>query len=159
MNSSDSDVFYVEQSSNDQNLPRPNKPVVLNSTEMSGNDTRELISISFFASPELQDVTIGFDSNKPTMPYGFGQHLPVTPPNLNDLNLPPNPFNILVTIVVVNTAEDGYDDTYIPQLPEPSEPSPISTPPMNVSTIDGWETPHATTDGNKFYSDDQPRRI
>ena len=43
MNSDDSDVFYVEQSSNDQSLPRPNTPIVLNCTEMSGNDTPEMI--------------------------------------------------------------------------------------------------------------------
>ena len=39
MKSIDFDVFYVEQSSTDENLPRPNVPIVLNSTEMSGNDT------------------------------------------------------------------------------------------------------------------------
>ena len=29
---------------------------------------------------------------------------------------------------------------------------------MNLSTIEGWETPHKTTDDNTFYSDDEPRR-
>ena len=43
-NSIDFGVFYVEQSSNDPSLPRPNTPIVLNSTDMSGNDTREMIS-------------------------------------------------------------------------------------------------------------------
>ena len=38
-NSNDSDVFYVEQSSKDPSLPRPNTTIVLNSTDMSGNDT------------------------------------------------------------------------------------------------------------------------
>ena len=141
MNSIDSDVFYVEQSPKDQSLPRPNTPIVLNSTEMSGMETREMISISSTASLEPHSVTFDSDSNEPTMPYGLGRQLPIIPPNLNDLNLPPNPFNILATMVVVNTAEDGYDDNYSPQSPEPSEPSPISTPPMSVSTIDGWETP------------------
>ena len=42
LNSTDSDVFYVEQSSNDQSVPRPNTPIVLNSTEISGDDTREM---------------------------------------------------------------------------------------------------------------------
>ena len=58
LNSTDSDVFYVEQSSNDQSVPRPNTPIVLNSTEISGDGTREMISISSIASPELQIVTI-----------------------------------------------------------------------------------------------------
>ena len=109
--SSDSDVFYMEQSSHDQSLPRPNTSVVLNSTELSGKETRELTSISSIASPEPQIVTIDSHSNEPTMPYGFGRQLPTIPPSLNDLNLSPNQFNILATMVVVNTAEDGYDDS------------------------------------------------
>ena len=159
MKSIDSVAFYVEQSSTDESLPRPNVPVVLNSTEMSGNDTREVISISSLASLELQILTIDSHSNEPTMPYGYGQQLPIIPTSLNDLNLPPKPFNILTTMAVVNSAEDGYDDNYSPQSPEPSESSPLSRPQMSVSTIDGWETPHTTTDDNTFYSDDEPRRI
>ena len=149
MNSIDSDVLYVEQSSNDQSLPRPNTPIVLNSTEMSGNDTRELISISSIASPEPHIVTIDSDTDELTIPYGFGRQLPIIPPRLKDLNLPHNLFNIPATMAVVNQ-EDGNDENYSPQSPEPSEPSPISTPPMNVSTIDGWETPHTTTDDDTF---------
>ena len=68
INSSHSDVFYVEQSSNDPSLPRPNTPIVLNSTEMSGNDTQEMISISSIASPEPQIVPIDSDSNEPILP-------------------------------------------------------------------------------------------
>ena len=31
---------------------------------------------------------------------------------------------------------------------------------MNVSTIEGWETPHTTTDDNTFYSsENEPRRV
>ena len=126
LNSIDSDVFYVEQSSSDQSLPRPNTPIVLNSTEISGDESREMISISSIASPEPQIVTIDDDSNEPTMPYGFGQQLPIVPPSLNDLNLPPNPFNILATMAVVTPT---HDDNYSPQSPEPSELSSISTPP------------------------------
>ena len=51
LNSTDFDVFYVEQSSNDQSIPRPNTPNVLHSTEITGDDTRETISISSIASP------------------------------------------------------------------------------------------------------------
>ena len=79
LNSTDSDVFYVEQSSNDQNVPRPNTLIVLKSSELSGDDTRERISISSIASPEPQIVTIDDDSKEPTMPYGFGRQLPIVP--------------------------------------------------------------------------------
>ena len=117
-----------------------------------------MISISSIKSHEPQIVTNDSDSNEPTMPYGFGRQLPIIPPGFNDLNLPPNPSNILATMAVVNQ-EDGYDEIYSPKSPEPSEPSPKSTPPMNVSTVVGWETPHTTTDDNTFYSDDESRRI
>ena len=52
----------------------------------------------------------------------------------------------------------AHDKNYSPHSPEPSELSPISTPSINHSTIDGCETPHATTDDNTFYSEDEPRR-
>ena len=136
LNSNDSDVLYAEESFKDQSLPRTKTPIVLISTEMSGNDSREMISISSIASPQPQIVTINSDSNEPTMPYGFGRQLPIIPPSLNDLNLPPNPFDILTKMVVVNQ-ENGFDENYSPQSPGPSEPSPISTPPINVSPIDG----------------------
>ena len=155
----DTDVFYVEQSSIDPSLPKPNTPIVFNSTKMSDNDTREIIPISSIAPAEPQIVTIDSDSNEPTMPYGFGRQLPIIPPSLNDQNLPPNPFNILSTMAPVNPTRDGHDNIYSPQSPEPSDPSPISTPPMNLSTIDDWETPHTTTDDNTFHSEDEPRPV
>ena len=129
INWTDSDVFYVEQSSNDQSLPRPKTPIVLKSTDMSGNETGEMPSISSITSPEPQILTIDSDSNDSTMPYGFGRQLPIIPPSLNDLNLPPNPFNVSATMAVVNPTEDGYNDDYSPQSSEPSDPSPVSTPP------------------------------
>ena len=47
-----------------------------------------------------------------------------------------------------------------PQSPRPSDPSPISTPPMNLSMIEGWETLHTTADDNTFYSpENEPRRV
>ena len=158
LSSTDSDVFYVEQSSNDQSVPRPNTPIVLNSTEISGDDTREMISISSIASPEPQIVTIDDDPNEPTMPYGFGRQLPIVPPSLNDLNLPPNPFNILNTMAVV-TQTQVNNEQYSTKSPEPSLPSPISTPPMNVSAYNNWETPHTATNDNTFHSEDEPRRV
>ena len=126
---------------------------------MSGDDTWELISISSIALPGPHIVTIDCESNEPTMPNGFGRQLPIIPPSLNDLNLPPNPFNVLAAMAVANPTKEGYDENYSPQTPELSEPSLITTPPMNVSTIDGWETPHTTTDDNTFYFVDEPRRI
>ena len=109
--------------------------------------------------PDPHVVTMDSDSNEPAMPYGFGRQLSCIPPSLNDLNLLPNRFNILATKAVVNLAEHDYDENYSPQSPEPSKPSPISTPPINISSIDGWETPQTTTDDNTVYSDDEPRRI
>ena len=159
LNSTDSDVFYVEQSSNDQSIPRPNTPIVLTSTEISSDDTREMISISSIASPEPHTFTIDDDPNEPTMPYRFGRQLPIIPPSLNDLNLPPNPFNILATMAVANNTEVANDDNYSPQSPEPSELSPISTPPMNVSAFNSWETSYTTTHDDTFSSSDEPRRI
>ena len=159
LNSTDSDVFYVEQSSNDQSVARPNTSIVLNSTEIPVDDTREMISIPSTASPEPQIVTIDDGSNEPTMPYGFGRQLPIVPPSLNDSSLPPNPFNILATMAVASNTEETKNDNHSPQSPEPSELSSISTPPMNVSAFNGWETSYTTTDDNTFHSSDEPRRI
>ena len=72
--------------------------------------TRETITISSVASPEPRIVTIDSDSNEPTIPYGFGSQHPIVPPSLNDLNLPPNPFNVLATVGVIRT-----DEEYSPQ--------------------------------------------
>ena len=153
--SKESDVFYVKQTSTEVSPIRNNTPAILNSTEISGAMEREVITISSVASPEPRIVTLDSDSNDPTMPHGFGNQQPIVPPNLNDLNLPPNPFNVLATMAVIRV-----DDEYSPQSPEFSIPSPISTPPMNVSTIEGWgDTTHTTTDNDTFYTDDERRRV
>ena len=99
-------------------------------------------------------MTLDSDSNDLTIPYGFSSQQPIVPPSLNDLNLPPNPFNVLATMAVVRV-----NDANILHSPEPSIPSPISTPPMKVSTIEGWDTTHTTTDDATFYTDDEPRRV
>ena len=160
LDSTDSDVFYVEQSSSEPSPRRHNTPNILNSTEMSEHHTTRMPSVSTIASPEPRIFTIDDDSNEPTMPYGFGQQLPIVPPSLNDLNLPTNPFNILATMAIANNTGDD-NDGYSPQSPEQSLPSPISTPPMKISTTSGLETPHTTTDDNTLYysSDNDPRRI
>ena len=153
--STDSDVFYMEQSSPERSPIRNNTPAILNSTQLSGAMEPESITTSSVASLEPQVVTIDSESNEPTFPCAFGTQHPIVPPSLNDLNLPPNPFNVLATMVLIQ--QDQGDS---PQLPEPSDPSPISTPPMNLSTIEGWETPHTTTDDNTFYSsENEPRRV
>ena len=61
--------------------------------------------------------------------------------------------------MVVQKNPTQHDEYYSPQSPEPFDPSPITTPPMNVSTIDGWQTPHTKTDDKIFYSEDDPRHI
>ena len=106
----------------------------------------------FCCIPEPEIVTLKDNSNEQTLPYGSGRQLPLIPPNLNDLNLPLNPFNILATMAVVNSAENGYHDNCSPQSPELAEPSPITTPPMNVSTIDGWDTPDTLTDDKNCFT-------
>ena len=131
-----SDVFFVEQISNEPSPRRNNSPNILNSTEISHTHTAQMPSVSSIASPEPQILTIHDNSNEPTMTYGFGRQLLIVPPSLNDLNLPPNPFNILATMTVVNPIEDGNNNNYSPQSPEPSERCPISTPPMNISAFD-----------------------
>ena len=158
MASSASDVFYVEQISNEPSPQRNNSPNILNSTELSEHHTARMPSVSSIASPEPQVFTIEDDSNEPMMPYSFGRQLPIVPPSLNDLNLPPNPFKFLNTMAVVTQTQDDNDE-YSPQSPEPSDPSLISTPPMNVSTFNSWETPLTTTDDNTFYSEDEPRCV
>ena len=91
----------------EESIPfRNNIQAVLNSTELSGTMAREIITISSNASPEPSIVTIDSDSNEPTMPYGFGSQNPIVPANLNDLNLPPNHFNVLTSIAVIRADEE-----------------------------------------------------
>ena len=118
-----------------------------------------MVTLSSDASPEPQIIKIDYDSNEPTMPYWFGRQLPNIPTRLNNVNLPPNPFTIPATMAVAHATAEGHVEKHSLQSLKSSEPSPISTPPMNLSTIDGWETPHTTTDDNIFFSDDEPRRI
>ena len=146
-----SNKIYVERSSEESSPIRNNTSAVLNNAELSGAMARELITISSVASPEPPIVMIDSDSNEPTIPYGFGSQHSIVPPNLNDFKLPPN---VLPTMAVLRA-----DKKYGPQSPESSIPSPISTPPINVSTIEGWQTTHTTTDDAELYTDDEPRRV
>ena len=108
--STKSDVCFVEQSSVEGSPIRNNTPAILNSTEIPGDMEIELITISSVASLEPQIVTLDSDSNDPTIPYGFDSQQPIVPPSLNDINLPPNHFNVLATMAVVRV-----DDAYSPQ--------------------------------------------
>ena len=76
-----------------------------------------------------------------------------------DLNLPPNPFGILNTMEIIAQTRDDNNDRDSPESPEPSMPSPISTPPVNVSAFNSWETSHTTSNDDTFYSEDEPRRV
>ena len=104
--STDSDVFYVEQSSAERSPIRNNTAAILNSTQLSGSMEREAITISSVAPPEPQTVTIDSDSNEPTFSYGLGHRNSIVPPSLNDLNLSPNPFNVLGTMAVIRQDEE-----------------------------------------------------
>ena len=157
--SDDSDLFYVEQSSTEPSPQRHNTPDIFNSTELSEHNTARMPSVSSIASPQPQIITINDDSNEPTMPYGFGRQLPIVLPSLNDLNLPPKPFNILATMAIANNTQEDNGNNYSPESPDPSVPSSISTPPMNVSAFNSWETSYTTTDDDTFQSSDEPRRI
>ena len=139
MISIDSDVFSVEQLSSEPSPKRNNSPSILNSMELPGTHTREMPTLSSVASLEPDIVTIVDDSNDPTFPYVFWAQKSIVPPSLNDLNLPPNPFNFLTVLTVVQQNPTQQDDICSPQSPEPLESPPISTKPMNLSTIAGWE--------------------
>ena len=104
--STNSDVFYVEQSSPETSPIRNNTPVILNSTQLSEAVDPETITISSVASTEPQIVTLDSDSIEPTFLYAFGAQHPIVPPSLNDLNLPSNPFNVLATMAVIQQDQE-----------------------------------------------------
>ena len=158
-NSTNSDIFYVEESSTELSPRRNINPEIVNSTELSGAPAIEHLTISSVASSEPKRITVHSDSNEPTILYRYGGKDPIVPPSLNYLNLPANPFNKLATMELVHPTARTHDDNYSSQSPEPSDSFSISTPPMNLSTLECWETAHTTTDGNIFYSDEEPMRI
>ena len=63
LDSTDSDVFYVEQISNEPSPRRNNSPDILNSTERSEHHVARMPSISTIASPQPYIFTINDDSN------------------------------------------------------------------------------------------------
>ena len=46
------------------------------------------------------------DSNKPTLPSGYGRQEPIIPFDFIDLNLPINLFKVTATVEIVRTTED-----------------------------------------------------
>ena len=106
----DSELFYVEQLSNEASPPRPNTPIDFNSTQISGNNTRELITLSIIALRGPQIVTIDFDWNELTMPFRCGRQLTTIPPSRKDLNLLPNPFSHLANLAVANPTTERCEE-------------------------------------------------
>ena len=152
--STDSDVFYVEQSSGEQNSQRHYTPDILNSTELSGIPATEHIIIT--NSLEQQIAAIDSNATNPTIFVRLGETRSFNPFSFNDLNLPPNPFNILATMVVVPPKVPQYNEWVGPQSPVPSELSSISTPSMTYSTVGKRER---SSDAGTSHSNDEPRRI
>ena len=152
--SAESDVFYMEQTSTEGSPIRNNTPAILNSTEISGAMETEVITISSVASPEPRIVTLDSDSNDPTVHYGFGHQQPIVPPSLKDLNLPPNPFNVLPTMAVILV-----HDEYSPQSPEPTILFQSQRLRGTSVLLKGGTQRINTTDNDTFNTDDEPRRV
>ena len=64
----ESDVFYVERSSEEGSPIRNNTPAIVNPMELSGAIARETITIASVPSPEPRIVTLDSDSNEPKIP-------------------------------------------------------------------------------------------
>ena len=137
LNSTDSDVFFVEQLSSEPSPQRNNSPNILNSTELSRTHTKEMPTLSSVISPEPDIVIIEEESNDPTIPYVFGAQQTFAASSLNNLNIAPKSLNISATFAVVEANSTQNNKNFSPQSMQPSEPSPISTPLSNLSTIDG----------------------
>ena len=73
LDSTDSDVFYVEQTSNEPSPQRNNSLNIFNSTERSEHHAMRVPSISTSASPQPYIFTINDNSKEPTIPYKFGR--------------------------------------------------------------------------------------
>ena len=109
--STDSDLFYVEETSGEEGLTKNDTPDILKSTELSRALDREIILDSSVTSPEPQIVTNDSGSNDQTNHYGYGKQDPITPPSLNDLNLPANAFTILAAVAVVPPTANQDNET------------------------------------------------
>ena len=140
----ESDVFYGERSSEENSPTRINTPAVLNSTQLTRAMERKTVTISSVASPELNchdRIQFSWTHNS----------IQVWQPTSNCATQPQWPqlatqtSNVLATMTVIQP-----DEQYSTQSPEPSNPSPISKTPLNLSTIECWETPYTTRDDATF---------
>ena len=104
--------------------------------------------------PEPNIAAIESHTKEPNIPCGSGRQNPAILPSLNDFNLPPNFFNVLATMAVVQPATRQCDERDNPLSPVPLELSAIWTPLINVRTVQGWEI---SSDVGTF-SSDEPRR-
>ena len=136
--STDSNFYYLEQSSEKHNPIRHNTPEVLYSIQLSGALARELITVSSVASQELQIVRIESNSNEPRTPYGFGRQRPNIPLSLNYLYIPTNPFNVMRPISPAQSHSPAVDD--IPIHEEPFDICDISTLSAMVNSVNAWAT-------------------
>ena len=158
LDSTDSDDFYVESLLVLYNPPRNNIPDIINSTDFSEAHAKEVRTISSVASPEPQIVTIESDSKEPSTTYGYKRQEATIPPSLNDLNQSMKPFNIVTTVSPASTTEAQQCPTqYVdsPINPKIFDISDISTPPVDISTVDDWQT-SSNIDTFKL---DEPRRL
>ena len=72
-NSTHSHVFYMEQSSGEQNPPKNSNLEVFSCTELSGAQAMEVITLSSVASLEPQIATINSYSKEATLHYSYGK--------------------------------------------------------------------------------------
>ena len=77
-----SDVFFVEQISNESSPQRKISSHILNSTEISHTHTAGMPSVTSIVSPEPQILTSNDDPHEPTIQFGFGRQLPIVQPSL-----------------------------------------------------------------------------
>ena len=84
--STDLEIFYVEQLSGKQSPQTNNTPGRPNSKETSGAHAKEIDIISSVASVEPQIVTMNSDSNDSSIPYSYARQDSIDSPSLSDLN-------------------------------------------------------------------------
>ena len=130
----------MEQWCGEKGPPRNNTPDIIKVKELSAAPASEICTISSMAFPEPQIAKIHSSSKDPTIPHGYGKEDQKIYPSLNDLNLPPNPFNNLATMTVISPKAEPHNNKERPPLPVPSEISPLSTPPITNSSVDTRET-------------------
>ena len=121
-NSTDSDVLFIKQVSSETNPLCNDTSNVLISTELSETHTREMLTLSSVTYPEPYIINTEADSKESTIPYGFGIQQPIVPPSLNDLNLPPNPFKLIATTVVIPADLIQHEEDYSPPITEAVRP-------------------------------------